>query len=289
MLRVYTSPSFLGDNVDASHRKNRYSSRMIHLRHSAQSGFSVIEIAVVLIIFGGIAAMSITLGHQWLKQERYTATRLNIETIEEALDSYRKRNRRLPCPGDITISRGDTDFGVEADNDGACTGGALQAAVTTSANIVYGSIPVETLNLSRGLMYDSWGRAFVYYVDIRLTAEDSLDNREAGYYDMDAAVGDITIEDATGANRTTTAVYAIVSHGENGHGGYKYDGTRQDFGSGFSNAEVENCNCNDAAVTTGVAPYDDDNVLVQQLVSRVFDDIVHYKARSQLFNKTQPD
>lgn len=270
--------------------KRRYSGVMKarHLIH-LQDGFSLVELAIVLVIFGGIAAMSLTLGYGWLDQERFNTSKVNIQTIEMAIDEYRKRNNRLPCPADLTMTNSNANFGVEASNPGACTGGAIVATTTTSANVVFGAIPATTLGIGKNVMQDNWGRLFVYYVDTRLTAEDALDERAGGYIAMtNAAVGDIVVQDATGANRTNKAVYAILSHGKNGHGGYlPANGVRLASVVGADAAEAENCNCDDTATTTGVAPYDNDNVLVQSMLGRTFDDIVVYRERSQLFNKVE--
>jgi len=256
-------------------------------QHHPAAGFSIVELAITLVIFGAIAGMSLTLGYRWFDQERFNATELNIKTIEMALDEYRKRNNRLPCPADIALTTASANYGVEANNPGTCTGGGIVASTTTSANIVFGAVPANALGIGKNLMQDNWGRLFVYYVDRRLTVEESLDERNAGYIDpTSTTIGDITIQDATGANRTTRAAYAILSFGENGHGGYiPHSGTRFDGGDGIAALEVENCNCNDAATTTGAAPYDNDNVLVQSTYRQEFDDIVHYRERSQLFNK----
>ena len=257
-------------------------------KHSAsESGFSIIELAIILVIFGGIAGMSLTLGYGWLKQERFNSTKLNIKTIEMALDNYRKRNNRLPCPADLTLASGVANYGIEASNPGACTGGGIVAATTTNANIVFGAIPAEALGIGKNLMQDNWGREFVYYVDKRLTAQDILDERTAGYFDMTSAtIGDIVVQDATGANRTAKAVYAILSHGENGHGGYlPATGVRLSSVIGADATEAENCNCDDTATTTGAAPYDNDNILVQATQGVTFDDIVVYRERDWLFNK----
>ncbi|MCI5049347.1 MAG: type II secretion system GspH family protein [Rickettsiales bacterium] len=258
------------------------------MRTTKQAGFSLLELSFVLIVFGAIAGMTIVLGTKWLEQEKVNTTKDNITLIEAALDSYRKRNKRLPCPAPLAAVLGDADYGVEADNPGACTGGAIQSNATTSANVFFGAVPITTLGMSKSLMLDAWDRGLVYYVDIGLTVEDSLDPREAAYVAVDdGAIGDIQVQDETGADRTTQAVYAIVSFGENGHGAYLRSGNRFDGGDGISAEEIENCNCNDDAVTTGAAPFNNDNILVQKFLEADFDDIVKFKERYQLYDKIE--
>ena len=55
-------------------------------RGHAVTGFSLIEFAILLIIFGAIAAASTMLGGKWVEKEEHKASKLNTKTGEEVLD-----------------------------------------------------------------------------------------------------------------------------------------------------------------------------------------------------------
>ncbi len=115
----------------------RYAAR--HSRTSA--GFSLVEIAVVLVILAIlITAIGVPLGTQ-LDQQRTTDTQKQLENIKEAIYGFAMANGRLPCPAT-------TAGGAEAPvGGGVCT--------TNS-----GFVPGITLGLSgldsAGFVVDGW-------------------------------------------------------------------------------------------------------------------------------------
>lgn len=247
--------------------------------------FSLMEIAVLLVIFGGIAGMSVVLGSQWIDKQEVDTSRSLMGTIEQGLDTYRKINGRLPCPGDLTLTPGDAGYGYEAyeagDTLGTCHGEAGINATDATGGVSVGSVPAKTLGMADSLMRDQWGNLIVYYVTDVATADGAFWDSPKGpnYIEMDDPAGEITIQDATGADRTVDAIYALVSHGANGHGGYHSGGARVDGGDATAHEE-ENCDCDDAAAGTGA-----DNVLVARLLEETHDDLVTFKERRHLYNK----
>ena len=106
-----------------------------------QSGFSLVEIAVVLVIIAILAtAIGIPLATQ-LDQQRTVDTQRQLEIIKEAIYGFAMANGRLPCPA---TSAGGTEAQVSA---GICT--------TDS-----GFVPGITLGLSGldnlGFVVDGW-------------------------------------------------------------------------------------------------------------------------------------
>ena len=82
-------------------------------------------------------------------------------------------------------------------------------------------------------------------------------------------------------------LYALVSYGKNGYGGYVYNigGSAVVYNAGSTNAdEQKNCHCNTSATATAF-----DRIFVQKLktagstsLTDNFDDIVRFKTLSQL-------
>jgi prepilin-type N-terminal cleavage/methylation domain-containing protein len=112
------------------------------------NGFSLIEIAVVLIIISVLFAMiAIPLATQ-IDLRRTEDTQRQLEAIKEALIGYAVANGRLPCPA-IATSNGNEAFAA----GGNATNGNCQQFV--------GFLPAATLGLSpvdaNGFALDAWG------------------------------------------------------------------------------------------------------------------------------------
>jgi hypothetical protein len=147
-----------------------------------------------------------------------------------------------------------------------------------------GGVPTRALRLTDDYMYDGWGRRIRYAVDRTYTATNALPYPAGGLCTASASA--ITVKDATGTARTTAAMYALISHGGNGHGAYTSNGTMVNAGSSSAD-ELTNCHCTNAGAVGTYAPsyvakvpaYDSGqsgNALYY------FDDIVTYKNAWQM-------
>lgn len=236
-------------------------------------GFSLIEMSIILLVFGGLAAASTMLGSKWVEGTEVQSAKMNIQTIEKAIAAYARINQRLPCPAPDSVASTDANFGKEAATPGTCTG-----ATSASGQVMLGVVPFQTLGIGKSLAYDPWGNRIAYYVDMRMTAEDAMITHPAS----DAAIGDIEVDDIAGGMRTNKAVVALVSFGERAHGAKNRDGTTI-TNTNPSAKELENADVNTTGTSTGA-----DKILVQAMPGKDpadnndFDDIVSYKLRSQL-------
>jgi prepilin-type N-terminal cleavage/methylation domain-containing protein len=250
-----------------------------------QRGFSLLELSIVLIIAAVILGMGFTTGVSVLTTARLSGTQRKMNFIEQALMQYRTATDRLPCPGDLTLAPGSPNYGFEAANPGTCVGGTPAPNFTgtgvtnTFETAVEGALPAVTLGLPPSLMLDGWGNKFRYAVDVNYTAL-------AGFIAAGGARclnGAITVYDANGNPRSSNAIYALISHGANGHGAYTQNGAVVNAGS-VNTFEQTNCHCNSSATATTYTP-----TYVQMLPSLSptnpldsFDDLVAYKERWQM-------
>src|SRR5690349_14068984 len=86
--------------------------------YTAMRGFSLVEMAVVLVIFGLlIGALVLPLSGQ-LDAKKYSETRQDLESIKSALIGFAVLYGRLPCPSTIT-DPADANYGIETT---PCTG-----------------------------------------------------------------------------------------------------------------------------------------------------------------------
>ncbi len=243
------------------------------------SGFSMIELAIVILIIGIIAASTFSMGAQKIEEARLLQTNMKLDRIQEALMTFRKKNLRLPCPGDQALTQSDTDYGMEAANPGRCTGGvpAIAAAYVDAAGVVAeGAVPFNALGLPPDFMVDGWKRRFTYAVTIKLTENEAFE-----VYDIYENCPSITVQNDSGANRTTDGAYVVLSHGPNGHGAFTAQATRWNAGS-TNVSERANCNC----LVNGAFDITYNPVYVQRSPTiantNSFDDLVRYRERWQL-------
>ncbi|TBV83325.1 MAG: prepilin-type N-terminal cleavage/methylation domain-containing protein [Desulfobulbaceae bacterium] len=132
-----------------------------------QGGFTLVEIAIVLVIIGLLlGGLLIPFGQ---KQEtiRRSDTRAQLAEVEKALYGFAQARGRLPCPATPESE------GAEArDEDGVCT-------------VLHGFVPAATLGLSGpvnadGLLLDAWKNPLRYSVDVGFT-EASVDDGTGVY------------------------------------------------------------------------------------------------------------
>jgi prepilin-type N-terminal cleavage/methylation domain-containing protein len=247
------------------------------LNNGICAGFTMLELSVVLIIIGLVTAVGITSGIGVIEGSKRAQTIAKLNTIENALKIYRDRNNRLPCPSNAVLVKTDLNYGVEATTPGTCLGANFGSA----GNVVEGSIPTKTLNIADDFMYDGWGRKFAYAVDSNATDTDAFST--IGIADMCG----ITVNDASLNPRTTGAIYALVSFGPDGHGGYLTNGTRMNTGS--VNTDVQtNCHCNTSANTSLYTPIFVQREPAEDPVNpkNSFENYVRFKERWQLTNES---
>jgi prepilin-type N-terminal cleavage/methylation domain-containing protein len=168
------------------------------------AGFSLVEMAVVMVIVGLMIGGLLTPLSVQMEQRKVAETQKSLDEAREALLGFALRNGYLPCPAVSAAN------GLEDRSGAACTGGKRA-----------GLLPWATLGLPK---LDGWGRIFRYSVtpayansavpfglntprDITIGTRDPRGNVVAA-----SAVNDIPA--------------VIMSHGKNGAGGFSELGIR---------------------------------------------------------------
>jgi prepilin-type N-terminal cleavage/methylation domain-containing protein len=263
-------------------------------RLSKNRGFTLVEIAVVLIIIAvliGMAAM-ITRGVTAAQKRSLTATR--IATVDAALVQFVATQRRLPCPADGTLASADANAGVERWAAGACN-------PNTQVN---GVVPWRTLGLGEVDTSDGYDRRLTYRVNASLVAVGGMDMSWCDPAGQEAPLAPaaprvcntactaaaltsctpplaflvtkgLLIQNMAGTPlmtpaANTGAAYVVISHGESGGGGYMFGGGANVTASSSVDGTEEQKNY----VNLPLAAYYVDDTLAEGAGAGHFDDIL---------------
>ena len=208
---------------------------------SEQKGFTLIEIAIVLLIVTILLGYTVALFPRQQELKQYRAVEQEMDELIATIVGFAQVNGRLPCPA-VPNSVGNEDGGGGAD-----------------CNNFGGFVPVNTLGISGrlnadSLLLDPWGNPYRYYVstsDIDADVADFVNNGEMqdvglvdvlpgpadGYIDLDGEFiicdqADATLNDICNAPAVEVfgnaagvggpyagAPFVLVSHGRNWNDG----------------------------------------------------------------------
>ncbi|PWW47685.1 type II secretion system protein [Melaminivora alkalimesophila] len=127
-------------------------------RHSG--GFTLVEMALVLLIIGLLAFVFLPPSLAMLDLMRRKDTREKMQALQQALVRFVVLNQRLPCPADGSLGVDQTLSGVEQRMNAA---GPTQGRCFNAA-MDKGVVPWRSLGLDSALATDSWGNLITYRV-----------------------------------------------------------------------------------------------------------------------------
>jgi prepilin-type N-terminal cleavage/methylation domain-containing protein len=236
------------------------------MKPNSQNGFTLLEMAVVMIIIGLLlGGMLVPLTAQ-MDQRNIADTQKALSEIKEALIGFALANGRLPCPADPTIATGSAGAGTE------------RASCTTAANST-GVLPWAILGVNET---DAWGHRYTYRV-----TPDFADAIGSGTYGGCipsptptlatfglCSVGNLNVLSASSAGVTIAASVpaVIISHGKNGAGAYTPQGGSK-LPVGANADEQENSDGSS------------DNNYVSHALTPTFDDLVVWISPNILMNR----
>jgi prepilin-type N-terminal cleavage/methylation domain-containing protein len=119
--------------------------------------FTLIEMAIVLVVLGLAAVMVLGATDGFLQNQKRQNVRQRLDALETALANFVAINKRLPCPADGRVANGAAGAGQEAlvPATGACVAGVM----------THGVVPWVTLGVSANDASDPWNARFTYRVD----------------------------------------------------------------------------------------------------------------------------
>ena len=135
------------------------------LRLTAQQGFSLIEIAVVMVIMGLILTAGITFFRSSILGTKLSTTKTNLDNIKNSVINFAIANGRLPCPDSVVPPN---NIGVEDRNP---VSGICQNCPNPPC-----WVPFQTLQIQLPGGKDAFGNVFRYDVSNEPVAGAGLTN-----------------------------------------------------------------------------------------------------------------
>jgi prepilin-type N-terminal cleavage/methylation domain-containing protein len=166
-------------------------------------GFTLLEMSVVIVVMSFLLVGTVDITTGLLNSARQSDTVQRLRVIDKAIEAYITSNRKLPCPAGILLTPKSASYGVES-----CTANAVNG-IKESGKILYGTIPVEELKLSKKYIADGWDVKFLYLVVKDYTANPN------DFFSKNVADNDLI---------NSKFSYAVISHGKNKIGAIYYDG-----------------------------------------------------------------
>lgn len=155
-----------------------------------KSGFTLVEMAIVLVIVGLVISAFLTPLTAQLEQARNAEVRRDLSEIKEALLGFAVINGRLPCP--------------DTDGNGIDDGCANTNATSTSG----GNVPWATLDTKQ---LDPWGRRYQYQVNNAFSTAFIITTTGSG-----AGLIRVCTTNACVATEANNVPLVIFSTGQNG-------------------------------------------------------------------------
>ena len=209
--------------------------RNVDLR--ASGGYTLLEMALVLIFAGLFLAAAIPLYDFYRAKIKYDDTVITQKHIDQALTGFKGIRGRYPCPARGNRVPGDPDYGLEVFNcttvaatiapgsclDGLCieTGARTRNVNGTAITplVIRGTIPFRTLRIPEDKSFDEYGGKFSYAVTSILTDKPTFRVNNGAIDIVDNQNPPVTL-----LQPQASAHYFVFSHGPDGVGAYNRAG-----------------------------------------------------------------
>ena len=249
------------------------------------SGFSLVEIAIAMIVLGVLAAGIMQSLKATAVQSKIDQTNSATFAITDSLSKFISENVRYPCPAASNIAQSEAGYGVETDCSnttqvaiGACGFGYCVVASPSDPNvrIRIGTIPGKTLNIDKKDTIDAQNNQFTYAVTETQATNNYVENAGAiTLLDAQKVVNPSTNQMTyTPLTRSSTDI-VFLSHGESQAGAITAGGAVNASPCSGTWTDIENCD-GDGTFTSkaysmsssATGPYDD--TLVSNIWSWIY-------------------
>lgn len=281
---------------------------MLSRLQKGRTGFTLLEMAIVIVASGMLLSLGITLYRNYLSNRYANESYDNLRLVDSSLALFINANGRLPCPSNPTLPVTDPLAGRSLDDSGptpsnplggpcyqlreqstaagTCIDGVCRVdgrdtdadlETTRGDPVLIGGLPFRdirdsgsTSSASQVESLDSWAFQFTYAVSGYLTDRDK--------YRASRGAIDVRTEPTPSATAGIPLVepagssqYVIVAHGKNHLGAYTASGQIPFPCVAGATRDADNCD-GDASFTAGL--------LKEVSSNEYFDDVVIYNSYS---------
>jgi len=142
------------------------------LKYRDSSGFTLVEIAIVLLIVTILLGYSVAMLTVQQELKQYRQAQKEITDIVSAVEAFAQVNGYLPCPAwaDDLAAPTVSSNGFECREDGGALDCGGSDPTVDSCDVWFGFVPGKTLGLegryspNTGLLLDPWGMPYRYQV-----------------------------------------------------------------------------------------------------------------------------
>ena len=192
------------------------------LRRPRHAGFTLVEMAVVVVIIGLLMAMGLAMTNSMMENTKRSTTKDREDYVRDALIAYFTANHRLPCP-DNGSNVGNT--GRDGVEDRLAGGATPVTSSGCTAATGLGTVPYLTLGIAREKALDAYGNFITYRLDTarnwHLTATFPPTPAACNPPGIIAPpVVGLSVYSTTTVLQTNSAAVVLISHGPNGRGAW---------------------------------------------------------------------
>lgn len=220
-------------------------------------GFSLLELAIVLVLVGLVLAPAISLYQNYRIDKDWTETEENIDEVMNSIGGFRSVYSRYPCPASQTAIPGSLNYGLEdcsVHSPGTCINGICTYSSNIAGQVVVvGALPFKIINIQESESYDKSLNRFTYAVTRGLTDSSTFSMSDGG----------IGIVDKTGASiidPPDRGHFVVLSHGSNKIGGYTRAGVQGFACASGTSLERENCDADSVFLSGEIENNFDDRI-----------------------------
>ncbi len=128
-------------------------------RLSHISGYTLIELSIVIMLLGVIAGSALHIAAESLESDRLEESEHILDNVEFALRVYFKQHQTLPCPARSDLPVDDADFGIA---QYPCVASSSGIEYNADSEAVWGALPVKSLGIPLDYAFDSWNQQILY-------------------------------------------------------------------------------------------------------------------------------
>lgn len=128
------------------------------------SGFSLVELSVVIAILSIVATLGLELAANFVTRTATAVSRERVMLVDDAIARFFKIYGRLPCPALKTTAPTAITYGEED-----CSGSVSIAGTTIGNGLMAGAVPFRALNLPMMFSLDGFSNKINYVVTRNLT------------------------------------------------------------------------------------------------------------------------